>query len=117
MTASLMEWELNTLDITAAFLQGNEIESELYIQPPKVARRYIWKLKRCIYGLTCAPRAWYNKTKQLQQRLSHSQRKTEAMPDQDSNHALAEYQRSAPLVNNAWIASVNTIKTKSEHVS
>ena len=35
MTASLMKWELNTLDITAAFLQGNEIERELYLQPPK----------------------------------------------------------------------------------
>ena len=66
MTAPLMKWELNTLDISAAFLQGNEIEREVYLQPPRdvCPQGYVWKLKRCIYGLTDAPRAWYNTVKE-----------------------------------------------------
>ena len=66
LTASLMKWEINTLDITAAFLQGNDIQRELYLQPPRDAcpKGYLWKLKRCIYGLTDAPRAWYDKVKE-----------------------------------------------------
>ena len=66
LTAPLMNWELNTIDITAAFLQGNEMQRELYLQPPRDAcpSEFMWKLKRCIYGLTDAPRAWYDRVKQ-----------------------------------------------------
>ena len=34
VTASTMTWELNSLDISAAFLQGNKIEREIFMQPP-----------------------------------------------------------------------------------
>ena len=62
LTASSMKSEINTLDI-AAFLQENDIQRELYLQPPKGC---LWKRKKCIYGLTDVPRAWCDKVKEMQ---------------------------------------------------
>ena len=64
--SSTMAWELNAIDITSAFLQGNAIERNVFLQPPtEVAEPgYIWKLKRCIYGLCDAPRSWYTRVKE-----------------------------------------------------
>ena len=58
-------WKINSLDITTAFLQGDSINRELFLQPPKDVANSgtIWKLKRCIYGLNDAPRAWYLRVK------------------------------------------------------
>ena len=33
-SASIMSWELHSLDITSAFLQGNDIEREAFVRPP-----------------------------------------------------------------------------------
>ena len=61
--ASSMDWEINSMDISAAFLQGNKLERPVFIQPPPELRKggTIWKLKRCLYGLNDAPREWYNR--------------------------------------------------------
>lgn len=63
LTASLKRWNVQSIDITAAFLQGDEIEREIYLRPPRdvCSKDVVWKLKRCIYGLNDAPRSWYNK--------------------------------------------------------
>lgn len=55
------EWELNSMDIKAAFLQGKELERVVYLKPPKEAKvpGKLWKLRRCIYGLNDASRYWY----------------------------------------------------------
>ena len=34
VSASIMLWELHSLDITSAFLQGNNIEREVFVEPP-----------------------------------------------------------------------------------
>ena len=62
-TASTMEWEINSLDIKSAFLQGKELIRDVFVMPPKDICEVdkIWKLKRCLYGLNDAPREWYNK--------------------------------------------------------
>ena len=53
-------WELQSLDVKTAFLQGNQIEREVYVIPPKEANtEYIWKLKKTVYGLADASRSWY----------------------------------------------------------
>ena len=59
-------WTLHSIDICSAFLQGKELDRELYLRPPSdvCSRNYIWLLKRCIYGLNDAPRSWYDKVKQ-----------------------------------------------------
>ena len=65
VVASTMSWKIQSLDITSAFLQGNVIERNVYLKPPPEANsgRTVWKLKRCIYGLNDAPRAWYERVK------------------------------------------------------
>ena len=65
VTASTMSWMIQSLDITSAFLQGNSIERNVYLKPPPEASSegIIWKLKRSIYGLNDAPRAWYERVR------------------------------------------------------
>ena len=62
-----MKWAINSLDVTSAFLQGNGIEREVFLQPPTEAEQtgMLWKLRRCIYGLKDAPRAWYKRVEQV----------------------------------------------------
>ena len=55
-------WEIKTTDIKSAFLQGQEIDKEVFLAPPKEAgcsAGVLWKLKRCLYGLNDAARQFY----------------------------------------------------------
>lgn len=55
-------WILNSLDVKTAFLQGEKIERELYVKPPKEANTdKIWRLNKTVYGLKDASRSWYMK--------------------------------------------------------
>ena len=67
VVASLMSWELQSIDISAAFLQGGELEREVYLRPPEdiCPKSEVWRLKRCIYGLNDAPRSWYKRVKEV----------------------------------------------------
>ena len=57
-------WELSAIDIKTAFLQGKPITKDVYVISPKEAHTsYIWKLKKCIYGLVHASRNWYDSLK------------------------------------------------------
>ena len=58
---------MQSIDISAAFLQGNPIEQEIYLRPPQDIRSKseVWHLKRCIYGLNDAPRSWYECVKEV----------------------------------------------------
>ena len=69
--ASSMDWEINSMDISAAFLQGNQLKRPVFIQPPPELHEEgtIWKLKRCLYGLSDAPREWYNRLSMELKRL------------------------------------------------
>ena len=43
--ASLNSWDCHTLDVKAAYLQGNEIEREVYLKPPpEFFNGKVWKL-------------------------------------------------------------------------
>ena len=61
-----MNWQLKSLDIASAFLQGKPIDREVYLIPPKECKRksVLWKLKKCVYGLSDAARQWYEMVKQ-----------------------------------------------------
>ena len=53
-------WEVNSLDIQSAFLQGKSITTDVYLMPPEEAgTEKLWKLKKCVYELTDASRRWY----------------------------------------------------------
>ena len=58
---STMAWEAKTIDIKAAFSQGNEIKREVILKPPNKAGALgkLWKLKKRVYGLNDASRNWY----------------------------------------------------------
>ena len=60
--ASSKGWEINSLDIQSAFLQGEVMERDVYLKPPLEANTdKVWHLKRCVYGLNEAARKWYLK--------------------------------------------------------
>ena len=60
-----MGWQINSLDVKAAFLQGSPIERDVYIVPPKEANtEKLWKLKKTVYGLADASRTWYLRVRQ-----------------------------------------------------
>ena len=47
-------WEVMTTDIKSAFLQGKELDRDIFILPPKeanVSPGWIWRLKKTLYGL------------------------------------------------------------------
>ena len=55
-------WTCRSMDIKTAFLQSKPIERVVFVDPPpeaKVPSGYIWKLLKCVYGLTDASRSWY----------------------------------------------------------
>ena len=57
-------WQCNTVDVTSAYLQGDQINRIIFLKPPK--EYYIgklWKLRKTVYGLVDAARAWYVKVK------------------------------------------------------
>ena len=43
------DWKINTMDIRTAFLQGNSIERDVYLKPPKEAHtKKLWKLNTTV---------------------------------------------------------------------
>ena len=66
LTAATKQWEIHSLDISSAFLQGNGIARDVFLKPPAefAETGKVWKLNRCIYGLNDAPRAWYDRVKE-----------------------------------------------------
>jgi hypothetical protein len=62
ITAVSKGWTIKSVDVASAFLQGREIDRDVYIKPPAelCEKDKVWKLKRCLYGLNDAPREWYN---------------------------------------------------------
>ena len=45
-----LDWELSSLDVMAAFLQGKPVERDIFIKPPKEANveNKLWKLKQAV---------------------------------------------------------------------
>ena len=63
MIAALNGWRLETKDYHSAFLQGTELDRELYMEPPPEEKKpgVIWRLKKAVYGLNDASRRWWEK--------------------------------------------------------
>ena len=58
------EWQLQSVDIKTAFLQGNLLNRDVYINPPREAgcpSTHKWKLNKCVYGLCDASLKWYSR--------------------------------------------------------
>ena len=59
------KWKIQSFDVTSAFLQSDEIQRDVYINPPADFRKsgIIWKLNKPMYGLGDSPRQWYSTLK------------------------------------------------------
>ena len=58
--AATMKWNLESIDIKAAFLQGSKIDRTIFIKPPTEAKTSkLWELQKCVYGFADAPRQFY----------------------------------------------------------
>ena len=58
-----MKWKLHQMDVKPTFLNG-VIEEEVYIEHPPIfethdKETHVCRLKKSLYGLRQAPRAWY----------------------------------------------------------
>ena len=60
-------WRPRSMDIKTAFLQGQKIQRDIFIRPPKEAgcSGKVWHLQKCVYGLGDASLYWYNKVKSV----------------------------------------------------
>ena len=69
-------WSINSLDIQSAFLQGKDVERDIFLQPPKEANCVgLWKLKKYVYGLNEAARMWYLRVSEELEKLNVSRSK------------------------------------------
>ena len=64
LIASSKNWDCHTVDVKAAYLQGSAIERTIFLRPPpEFNNGFLWKLKKTVYGLCDAARAWYLRVK------------------------------------------------------
>ena len=64
----LKQWEIKSIDVKAAFLQGKQIKRTVYLCPPKEENTSnIWKLQKC--GLADTSRYWYLRVREELVRL------------------------------------------------
>ena len=62
--ASSKQWNCHTVDVKSAYLQGDSIQRKIYLRPPKeYDDGNLWLLKKTVYGLCDAARAWYMRVK------------------------------------------------------
>lgn len=74
----LKKWICYTLDVKTAYLQGDEIEREVYLKPPCEGDwNGLWKLRKTVYGLKDAAKAWYNKVVKVVEELGGKRSKLE----------------------------------------
>ena len=54
-------FNVTTLDVSSAFLQGYPLEREVFVEPPKERSKEgkVWRLKKSCYGLYDASRRWF----------------------------------------------------------
>lgn len=67
MAVNLGIESLRTIDITAAFLQSEELDRNIFVQPPKDCSEegILWGLHKPLYGLTDVGRKFWLKVKKI----------------------------------------------------
>ena len=56
----LSSYQINSVDINSAFLQGKPIARDIFIVPPPEGHTTkLWKLQKCEHGLNDTARKWY----------------------------------------------------------
>ena len=74
----LKRWLCYSLDVKTAYLQGDEIQREVYLKPPIEGEwAGLWKLRKTVYGLKDAAKAWYGKVVKIVKELKGERSKLE----------------------------------------
>jgi hypothetical protein len=60
-------FELESVDIHAAFLQSKVLDRDMFVQPPKHLKKenMVWKLRKPLYGLDEASRKFWLRVKEI----------------------------------------------------
>ena len=69
------DWEIRQVDVKNAYLYG-DLEEEIYMEPPKgmdVPKDKVFLLKKALYGLRQAGRAWYHKLRSVMSKFGLTQ--------------------------------------------
>ena len=69
--ASAKGWPIETVDVKSAFLQGTQLERQVFVKPPREANALgkLWLLRKCLYGLRDASRQWYTRVEAVLTKL------------------------------------------------
>jgi Reverse transcriptase (RNA-dependent DNA polymerase) len=61
------QWLPTSWDFETAFLQGSELERDVFIAAPApyIAANSCWRLRKAVYRLVSAPKAWYDRLKEV----------------------------------------------------
>ena len=67
LLAAYFGWSVRTADVKAAFLQGADLDRDVYVRPPKERRvpGIIWKMLKRVYGFVDASRGFYLELNQM----------------------------------------------------
>ena len=61
--AAQKRWKIKSLDFTGAFLQGMDIDRDVFLRPPPDIREQhpnlVWKVVKRLYGFRDSSRGWY----------------------------------------------------------
>ena len=70
--AASKEWKVKSGDVKNAFLQGELLDRDVYMEPPLEERKpgIIWKLRKAVYGMNDAGRKWYFKLEETLTKLN-----------------------------------------------
>ena len=80
-TAMSRGWSIKSSDIKSAFLQGKEIQRDVFIKPQIEAKRgpgKVWKFKKTLYGLVDAARQFYESVRDKLADLGMTQSKADS---------------------------------------
>ena len=59
--AACLGWDIHSIDFKSAYLQGEDLNRDIFLTPPKEANtEKLWKLNKCVYGINDAGKKWYN---------------------------------------------------------
>ena len=68
----IKDFEIYSIDIKNAYLQGTELDRKVFMRPPRdlAVPGVLWRLKKSVYGMVEAARKWWD---QISRRLTEIQ--------------------------------------------
>ena len=89
--AATKEWKIKSGDVKNAYLQGEMIDREVYMEPPLEMKKngVIWKLKKSVYGMNDVGRRWFFKVEESMVKLGCEKSKF--------NHCLFVYREQGRM--------------------